>query len=141
MRRSLSTFSAVINNGTVPAQTEVVVGRDVASIVKSRWHPGDMVICIEEQPSAFGRKSLQQMLSQDPDMPLYILSGMRTRPDARPAWLFQAAAWIGSLAIIFGFLVLQARIPAWAGSLAPALQIISLPVEVILIMAWNSLLG
>lgn len=141
MRRSLSTFSAVINNGAVPAEAEVIVGRDVASIVKSRWQPGDMVVCLEEQPSAFRHKTLKQILSQDPDMPLYILSGSRSHAAARPAWLFQAAAWVGSLAIIFGFLVLQARIPAWSGSLAPALQLISLPIEVFLIMAWNSLLG
>jgi hypothetical protein len=141
LRRALVTMSAMVNYDNVSAETEVIVGRDWLGAVKSRCHPGDMIVCIEEQRTGLLRKPLSQILQSDLDVPLYILSGLYPQNDSRSNWPARPAAWIGFIAILLGFFVLQIKIVHLANAWTIVLELLSTVVEFCLIWVWNSLFG
>ncbi len=141
LRRELVTMSAMVKDGRVSAEADVIFGRDWVDAVKTRWQAGDMVVCFDEQRVGLLRKPLSQILQSDLNVPLYILSGLYPRNDSRSNWPAQIAAWTGSIAIILGFFVLQIKIDHLAKDWAIVLQLLSLPVEVWMIWVWNSLVG
>jgi hypothetical protein len=100
-----------------------------------------MIVCFAEQRAGLSRRPLSQILQSNLDAPLYVLSGLYPQSDARPGWLTQVAAWIGSIAIILGFFLLQIGMEQHAKDWAIALQLLSIPVEFWLIWVWNGLLG
>lgn len=142
LRRGLTTMSAMVKDGRVSAEAEVIFGKDWVEVVRSRWQAGDMVVCFAEQHVGLLRKPLSQILQSDLNVPLYILSGLYPQNDSRSNWLAQIAAWTGSIAIIFGFFVLQVKIDHlvkdWTHII---LLMLSIPVEVWMIWIWNSLFG
>lgn len=141
LRRELVTMSAMVKDGRVSAEANVIFGKDWVAAVKSRWQAGDTVVCFDEQRVGLSRKPLSQVLQSDLDVPLYILSGLYPQNDSHANWPAQAAAWIGSLAIILGFLVLQVKTIHLAKDWTILLQLLSIPVEAWLIWVWNSLVG
>ncbi len=141
LRRELVSMSAMVNYGKVSAETEIIFGRDWVNAVRSRWHAGDMVVCFAEQRVGLSRKPLSQILQSDLDVPLYILTGLYPQNDSRTNWLAQAAAWIGSIAILLCFFVLQVQIGNFAKDWATVLQLFSILVEAWSLWAWNSLFG
>ena len=140
LRRGLVTVSAMVNDGKVSAETEIIFGKDWVEAVKSRWQPGDLVVCFAEQRMGLLRKPLSQILQTDLDVPLFIFSRLYPQNDSRSNWAAQIAAWAGFIAIIFGFFLLQIKIDHlakdWTHIILPML---SIPVEVWLIWVWNSL--
>ena len=141
LRRTLVTMSAMVNYDNVSAETEVIVGRDWLGAVKSRCHPGNMLVCMEEQRTGLLRGPLSRILQSDLDVPLYILSGLYPQKDAHPNWPTRAAAWIGFLAILIGFFILQASITRLAEDWNIVLLLLTIPVEYWMILAWNNLFG
>jgi hypothetical protein len=141
MRRAVATFRALLNNGSVSATSEVMVGGDWLHLVKAHWRPGDIVVCLDEQPAAVSKKSLSQALARDVDMPILFVSMAQRQEHLQRAWLPQAAAWAGSMAIILGFLILQIQAGDFAGKFTSILQLTTLCIEVALIIGWNALLG
>ena len=140
LRRRLITMSAIVNYGNVSADAEVAFGNNWVTAVKSRFQAGDMVVCLAEQRTGRLQRPLSQMLQSDLEIPLYVLSGLYPQSDTRSNYPAQVAAWLGSLAIMTGFFVVQTRIdlPAqdWAQTI---LMLLSIAVEVWLIWLWNSL--
>jgi hypothetical protein len=140
LRRRLVTMCAIVNYGNVSAEAEVTFGNDWVDAVKSRRQAGDMVVCFAEQRAGLLQRPLSQILQSDLDIPLYILSGLYPPKDSSSRWLVRAAAWIGSIAIIAGFFVLQTRISLLTDWSQTILMLLSTAVEVWAIWIWNSLL-
>src|SRR5215213_9135034 len=137
VRRRLVTMAAIVNYGNVSAEADVAFGNNWVNAVKSRCQAGDIVVCFAEQRAGLLQRPLSQMLQSDLDVPLYILSGLYPQSERRSGWPAQASTWLGSLAIIIGFFVLQTRIdlPAqdWAQTI---LTLLSIAVEVWLVWFW-----
>lgn len=141
LRRDLVTMTAMTNDGSVFAEAEVVNGKDWVAAVRSRWQPGDMVLCFEEQRVGLSHRPLSQMIHSDLDIPLYVLTGLYPQDNAHMDWLTQAKAWLGALVIVVGFFVLQVKIGQLDNGWTTILQLLSIFVEAGLILAWNSLFG
>jgi hypothetical protein len=140
LRRQLVNMSAMVNDGKVAAEAEVIFGKNWVDVVKPRWQAGDLVVCFAEQRVGLSRKPLSQILLSDLDVPLFIISGLYPQNDSRSNWATQIAAWIGSIAIIFGFFMLQVKIDHLAKDWAQmVLLLLSIPVEVWIIWVWNRL--
>lgn len=139
-RRELVTMSAMVRADKVSAEADVIFGEDWVDVVKTHFQPGDMVVCFAEQRVGSSHKPLSEVLQSDLDIPLYVLSGLYEQNDSRSNWLAQTVVWIGSILIIFGFFILQVRIDHlgkdWVHIL---LLLLSIPFEVGMIWAWNSL--
>jgi hypothetical protein len=131
---------AIVNYGNVSAEAEVTFGNDWVDAVRSRRQAGDMVMCFAEQRAGLLQRPLSQILRSNLDIPLYILSGLYPPNDSSSRWLARAAAWIGSIAIIAGFFVLQTRISLLTDWSQTILMLLSTAVEVGAIWIWNSLL-
>jgi hypothetical protein len=127
-------------HGRVSTEAEVVIG-ELGRGLKWRWQAGDTVVCWMDPRAGLLRRPLSEILRAELDLPLYILSGLDPQDEPRPNRLLQAAAWIGSIAIIAGFFVLQAQFGQLEKGWTITLQLLSLPVEAWLIWAWNGLLG
>jgi len=139
LRRLLITMSAIVNYGNVSAETEVIFGRDWVDAVKSRCQAGDMVVCLGGQRVGLSHNLLSQILQSNLDVPLYILSGLYPQTDSRTNWWTQAAAWIGFIAIIMSFFLLQVKIHQFANDWTIVLELLSTAVEFWLIWVWNNL--
>lgn len=141
LRRILVTMSAMVNYDHISAEMEVIVGRDWPGAVKSHIHHSDMIVCIEGQQTGLLREPLSRILHSDLDLPVYILSGLDFQERPRSSWSARSAAWIGSIAIIIGFLLLQVKIIQTAKDWIVALEMASTAIEFWLIWAWNGLVG
>ena len=139
LRRKLATLSALVNEGGVRADTEIITGSDWIGAVRSRRQANDMLVCLAEQRAGLLQRPLSQILTSDLDVPLTILSGLTQPVSERPQWQSQVAVWTGMAVIIIGFFLLQARIYQTAGGWATVLMLGSLAVEYWLIWLWNSL--
>ena len=139
LRRGLATMSAIVKAGNVSAESEVVAGKNWVEALKVRQQTGDMVVCCAEQRAGLMQRPLSQILQSDLDTPLYILSGLYPQNDSRSNWLTQTFAWIGFIAIIAGFFMLQVKIDQLVKDWAIVFQLLTTAVEFWLIWVWNNL--
>jgi hypothetical protein len=139
LRRALVAMSSLLQDGRIFVEMDMELGTSWVNAVKSHWQTGDMIVCCAEQRAGLLHRPLSQILRSDLDVPLYILSGLYSQTDSRSNWLARAAAWMGSLAIIVGFFVLQTRISLLTDWTQTILMLLSTAVEVWVIWAWNSL--
>jgi len=140
LRRELVTMSAMVNDGRVSAEADAIFGKNWVDVVKTRYQAGDMVVCFAEQRVGLSRKPLSQILQSELNVPLYILSDLYPQNDSHSNWTSQIAVWAGSIAIILGFLVFQAKIDHLAKDWSlTVLLLLSIPFEIWLILVWNSL--
>lgn len=139
-RRALVTMSAMVTDDNVYAEMEILPGRDIVGNLRSRLQPGDLIVCVDGQYAGLLQKPLSQVLQSELDAPLYILSGLSLENRSRSNWLIQAVAWIGSIAIIVGFFMLQVRVNHLSQDWTIVLQVLTTAVELWLLWAWNSLL-
>ena len=139
LRRTLATMSAIVNDGNVSAEAEVLFGKDWVEAVKSRQQAGDMVVCCAEQRAGLLQKPLSQALQSDLEVPLYIIFGLYPQNDSRPNWKTQAIAWIGFIVILIGFFMLQVKIDQFAKDWTMILQVLTTIVELWLLLTWNNL--
>lgn len=139
LRRGLATMSAIVKDGNVPAEAEVVSGRNWVEVVKTRWQTGDMVVCCAEQRAGLMQRPLSQILQSDLDMPLYILPGLYPQKNSHSNWLTQIFAWLGFIAIIAGFFMLQVKMDQLVKDWAIVFQLLTTAVEFWLIWVWNNL--
>ncbi len=140
LRRELITMSAMVKDGRVSAEADVLFGKDWVDVVKAHSQAGDMVVCFAEQSTGFPLKPLSQILQADLDISLYILSDLYPRKKSRSNWLAQIASWMGSIVIIIGFFVLQIKIDQLTKDWAHiTLLLLSIPFEIWMLWVWNSL--
>lgn len=141
LRRELATMSAIVKDGNISAEAEVVSGRNWVEVVNTRRQAGDIVVCCAEQRAGLMQRPLSQILQSDLDMPLYILTGLYSQNVSHSNRLTQIFAWIGFIAIIAGFFLLQAKIDQLAKDWTTVLQLLTTAIEFWLIWAWNNLFG
>jgi hypothetical protein len=139
LRRQLISMSAMMNYGNVSADIEVVIGKDWVRAVRSRWQEGDMIVCFDGHRTGLPSRPLSQILQSDLTVPLYILSGLDTEQRTHVGWQKQAVAWLGFVAIILGFFMLQIKIEEFAKNWTILLESLSVAVELWLVWAWNKL--
>lgn len=140
LRRQLITMSAMVQNSKICAEVQVELGSNWVKAVKSNVQDGDMIVCFAEQHAGLLHKPLSQILRANLNTPVYILSGLSPQNPARPHWLSQGMAWIGSMGIIVGSFILQIQIVSLSENWAQTtLLILSVIGEVLAIWGWNSL--
>ena len=142
LRRDLVIMSAMVKDNKISTEAEVIYGTDWLEIVRSRWQPGDMVVCFAEQRVGLFNQPLSRLLQSHLDFPLYILSGSEPKRVFRSRSLTQLFGWIGSIGIIVGFFLLQIHIElpsqSWVNN---TLFLISMFVEIWILWRWNNLFG
>jgi len=139
LRRALVAMSSLLQDGRIFVQANVEIGTSWVDLVKSHRQAGDMIVCCAEQRAGLLHRPLSQILQSDLDVPLYILSGLFPPKDPRATWGARAAAWMGSIAIIASFFVLQARISLLTDWTQSILMLLSTAVEVWAVWSWNGL--
>lgn len=139
LRRQLINMSAMMNYGNMSAEIEVVIGKDWVRAVRTRWQEGDVVVCFDGHRTGLLQRPLSQLLQSDLAVPLYILSGLGTDQRTHVGWKKQAGAWLGFVAIILGFFMLQIKIEEFAKNWTILLELLSVAVELWLVWAWNKL--
>ena len=139
VRRALVTLSAMVNCGSLSADTEIIFGRNWVDNLKSRLQPGDMVVYWNEPYTGLLRKPFSQLLQTRLDVPVYFLPALSAEKDPQVNRLSLTFAWIGFATIIIGFLFLQIKIYQLAENWAMTLEILSTIGEFWLIWVWNNL--
>lgn len=141
LRRELITMASLLQDGKTVVETKVDVGANWLDVVKTNYSAEDMLVCFAEQRTGLLRRPLSQILGSNFKATVYIVSGL-TPQSSRPNRLLQVGAWLGSIAIILGFGLLQAQIVQLPeGWLQSVLLVLSIVPEFWLIWIWNSLFG
>ena len=140
LRRKLITMAAVIKDPNVSTDIMIEHGNDWVRQVKKIWQAGDILACYAGQKVGLMRKSLDQVLRSSLEAPIYILSDYQPARNPNSTFISRASSWLGSLAIIGGFLWAEVKIVQlpqdWAHT---ALLYFSVVVEIALVWAWNSI--
>lgn len=132
LRRTLATVSAMTNLGNVSAESVIQPGRNWMESLRAHVRAGDTVIYWNPQNS--------RLLQVDLGVPVYVIPELKAGKRLRTNWFTQAAAWIGSIAIIVFFFFLQVQIDHFAENWATVMQLLSVAGEFWLIWSWNNLL-
>lgn len=140
LRRKLITMAAVIKDPNVSTEIMIEHGSDWVRQVRKVWRAGGIVACYAGQKVGLMRKPLDQILRSSLDATIYILSDVQPVRNPNSKFISQASGWLGSLAIIGGFLWAEVKIVQlpqdWAHT---ALIYGCIFVEIALIYLWNSL--
>jgi hypothetical protein len=139
LRRGLVAMTSLLQDGRLFVEAYVDIGTSWVDTVKSHWQADDMLVCCAEQRTGLLRRPLSQILQSDLNVNLYILTGLFSQNDSHSHWLAQAASWMGSIAIIAGFFVLQTRITLLTDWTQTILMLFSAGVEIWAVWIWNSL--
>jgi len=122
--------------------TEILIehGYDWVGQVKRIWRKGDIVACYANQKVGIMRKSLDQILRSNLNIPVYILADAQPIQDSRSTWLSRFFFWLGSFVTVGGFFWAEARLiqlpQDWAHT---ALIYVCVLIEVGVLSFWNSL--
>ncbi len=157
LRRRLVTIAAFLREQRLPdtsrtarSQEDLCVevriehGKDWIQRVKMTLQPGDTLACYEGQEAAKPRRQLCDVLSSnlESSTSIYVFSQLTPPRSSRRTLLSQATSWLGSLAGIGTFFLLQMRIvTAIQGGTQSVLLLLTLFAEVGVIWIWNSLFG
>jgi hypothetical protein len=141
LRRGLVTMASLLQDGGISVEAKVDIGTNWVDAVKTHYETGDMIVCFAEQRTGLLRKPLSQVLESNLKATVYILSNLVSqRSKSNP--LSQVSAWLGFIAIIIGFGILQATIVQYPeGWLQNILLILSTIPEFWLIWVWNHRFG
>jgi hypothetical protein len=140
LRRQLAGMSAMVGVGGIYTETETVFSQDYVEVVRSRWQPGDLVVCFREQRTGRLSRPLSDVLQSSLNVPVYVLSGLYPQKNMRVNWLTQVFAWSGSIGLIAGFFLIQVRVDQVAtGWIQLAMILMSISLEIWMIWAWNNL--
>jgi hypothetical protein len=102
----------------------------------------DLLACCADTESRPGIRPVHDALSSQAQVPVIVFERPEPAPVRGHASLLGVTSWIGSLAIILGFLWLQMRLSLpTSDALSAILLILSIVVEISLIWIWNSLTG
>jgi hypothetical protein len=140
LRRELVAISALIQDAKITVETRIEVGYNWLKAVKNHYREGDMIVCIAEQTVGIRRQPLSQILESTMNVPVYILSKIRTskpQPKLLPKMI---AAWSGFVGIMICFFVLQVKVIQMSkGGFQTLILLLLLVPEFWFIKIWNSL--
>jgi len=133
-------MAAIINDSNICTDIRIEHGNDWVGQVKNIYRPGDVIACFAGQRVGLMQKLLHEVLRSQLESPIYILSANQPIKNSRSKSLLQASFWLGSLAIISGFLWLEVKIVQlpqdWTHNLLLYLCVFA---EVGLLLLWNSI--
>ena len=139
LRRALATLSAMTQDGRIPVETKVEIGMNWINAVKRNYQTSDMVVFFAEQRAGLLQRPLSQILESNLTVPVYIVSDVHI-PKPNSNWLAQVTAWLGSIGMIAGFGLLQAKImQASEGWFQTILLMLAVIFEIWLILVWDNL--
>jgi hypothetical protein len=140
LRRRLITTAAIIRDTIVSADIIIEHGSDWVGKLRNIWEPGDVIACLAGQKVGLWRRPLDDVLRSSLNAPLYILSEDHPVRNSGSAFPAQALSWLGSIAILGGFLWGEVKIVQlpqdWAHT---ALLYLCILLEIGLIWVWNSI--
>lgn len=140
LRRQLVTLSAMVRDDVMSFETRIEIGRNWLAIAKSNRREGDIFICFARQTSGMRGSLHRALLESNFAETVYVLDDEFPSGQGRAAWISSALAWAGSIVIILAFLWLQIKVAPspdhWTSMLT---LMLSVPIEIWLIFAWNSL--
>lgn len=140
LRRQLVTLSAMVRDEAISFETRIEIGRDWLTLVKANWLEGDIFVCFARQKAGLSGSMHRSLLGADFASTVYVLDDGFPFEQTRAAWVSSALAWAGSIFIILAFIWLQVKINPSPDHLAGMLGLmVSIPVEIWLILLWNSL--
>lgn len=141
LRRGLVTMACLLRDGKICAEVKMEPGSNWVEAVNKTYETGDAIVCFAEQRTGLLQKSLSHVLESNCRGTVFILSTLAPRQPKSSA-LSQVSAWLGFMAIIVGFGILQAnivRLPeSWLQSL---LLILSTIPEFWLVCVWQGYFG
>jgi hypothetical protein len=141
LRRRLITMASLLQDGGIFSRVNVEHGTNWLEAVKAYYQTNDVIVCFEEQHTGLLHRPLGQVLESNFKSTVYIISGLAPKK-FKPNRLLQIGAWLGSITIILGFGLLQAKIVQLPeGGLQSVLLVLSIVPEFWLIWIWNSLFG
>ena len=142
LRRKLITMAAIIKDPNVFTDIMIEHGNDWVRQVKKIWRAGDIVACYAGQKVGLMRKSLDQVLRSNLEATIYILSDYQPARNPNSTFISRALFWLGSLAIIGGFLWAEVKIVQlpqdWTHT---SLLYLGIFLEIGLLWVWNSVFG
>lgn len=142
LRRSLVAVEAFVAAQGHRVELQTASGRAWLEKVRPQFRPADLIACYEEEGAGISRQPLSDVLSRGLQVTVHDLTDTLRPFSSRRALLPQVVAWLGSIALIAGFLVLQAKIVVelqdWTQTIT---LLITLVPEIALIWLWNSILG
>jgi hypothetical protein len=139
LRRQLVDLTVMVSDGRQFAESEAAPAKAWLETIRSRWQAGDVVVCFACQRLDGEKRPLSSVLEEALDTPIFILSRLEPQKAAPANLLTRFAAWAGSFAILFGFLMLQVRIdPSRQDWIYYTLFALSLAAEVAALWIWNS---
>lgn len=137
-RRGLVNMASLLEDSKICAEVKVDTGTNWMAIVKDNYKAGDAIVCFAEQRSGLLHRPLSQILEASFKATVYILSSPAPQK-TKTNGLAQVGAWLGFIAIIVGFGMLQASIvqlpQGWIQGILLTLSILP---EFWLIWVWNS---
>lgn len=123
-------------------EIQIEAGRNWINRVRSLLREDDVLACYSQPKAGFLDRPVDDILGCSLNRPIYVFTGPERPRSGLRHVLVQAAAWLGSLASIGGFLLLEIRlVPVAPGWVQTALLLILLGVEVGWIWMLNSLFG
>lgn len=141
LHRELVTMASLLQDSRVHTEANVDIGTSWMEAVKCHYQPGDMIVCFTEQRTGLLQRPLGQVLESNFKATVYILSG-HTLEKPKSNTLPQIAAWLGFIALIAGFGILQANLVRLSeGWLQNVLLSLSITLEFWLIWVWNRLVA
>jgi len=103
---------------------------------------GDIIVCFAEQRDGLLCKPLKQVLEEDLDAPIFILSDLKLQHSYSQSALSLLSSWAGLIGIIAGAFLVQTRILSLPRNWSQTpLMLLSVFAEFWLLWAWNHLSG
>jgi len=142
LRRQLALVAAFIRDAGTKVETRMEHGPDWMTGLQFRLSEQDTLACCVGNPLPVGRRPLTDVLASHFEGPVYAFEDSGQPAYPRTNLLTRLMPWLGSIAVILGFLWLQIRASQYLSSGAStAVLLLSVPVEIALIWLCNSLVG
>jgi hypothetical protein len=142
LRRRLALLAAFIRNMGVQVEVSVEPDADRLRGLRFALGEGDVLACCVDASGRGAGASWADLLSSELQRPVYVFEQSGYSGESTGGLLGRLAPWLGSLAILVGFLWLQFQVSQQGENLLDtALLVLSVPVEIALIWLCNSIFG
>jgi hypothetical protein len=144
--RCMATMKAETSASWLNVDVQLVDSKGWVKTLGQVSHPGDTVICLEEQKvrvNFFRKTSAAESLRQALEVPVRTLSGFYDLRQKKSAeWARSLLFWIGCLVIFAGFSMLEVQMDSGMNGLArTAALLVVLFVEISAIWGWTGING
>ncbi len=140
LRRRLINLSALTRDPSLKVETSLELGKDWMRHLRTILRKGDVLVFHSHLKLSGRRKPAREILSAL-DVPLLMLDGYEVNQEfSSSSPLLELAFWIVSIAIVFGFFLLQTKLlrspEDWSWEVLLSLSVL---VEIALLYGWHRL--